>query len=189
MQTVRVSAAAMLAAVLTMGLAGCGEQAAEPKKESAAAPAKPAAPAPTAPETAPLPPASAPAPAAVPPGAPAAGAVEIDVVDASGAKMSGDPVRGATVFKQCAVCHTLEAGVNKVGPTLHGIIGRTAGSVEGFNYSKANKESGIVWTEQQMFEYLENPRATVPGTKMAFAGLKKPQDRADVIAYIQEQSN
>jgi cytochrome c len=172
--------ATALVAVFTLGLAGCGEQTAEPKKE-AAAPASPAAPA--AP-----PPAASPAPPAAVPPAPAAGAVEIDVVDAGGARLSGDPARGATVFKQCMTCHTLEPGVNKVGPTLHGIIGRPAGSVEGFNYSKANRESGIVWTEQKMFEYLENPRATVPGTKMSFAGLKKPQDRADVIAYIQEQS-
>ena len=111
------------------------------------------------------------------------------MVDASGAKMMGDPVNGEAVFKKCMTCHVLTPGVNKVGPTLHGIIGRTAGSVEGFSYSKANKESGIVWTEQEMFIYLENPQKTVPGTKMAFAGLKKPQDRADVIAYIQQESN
>ena len=112
--------------------------------------------------------------------------VATDITGPDGAKMMGDPVVGEKVFKQCQTCHTNEAGKNKVGPTLYGIIGRTAGTVEGYNYSKANKESGIVWTEQEMFVYLENPRARIPGTKMTFAGLKKPEDRANVIAYLQE---
>jgi cytochrome c len=118
----------------------------------------------------------------------AAEQVEIEVVDKDGNKLTGDPVAGARIFKQCQQCHTLQPGRNLTGPTLHQIIGRTAGTVEKFNYSKANKESGVVWTEQKMFEYLENPRAYIPGTKMIFAGLRKPQDRADVIAYIQEES-
>ena len=117
-----------------------------------------------------------------------AGSVELDIVGADGAKMSGDPEAGKTKFNQCATCHSLEAGKNKVGPTLYGIIGRVAGTVEGYNYSKANKESGITWTEQEMFVYLKNPKAKIPGTKMAFAGLKKAEDRANVIAYIQEAS-
>jgi cytochrome c len=115
--------------------------------------------------------------------------VAVDITGPDGAKLTGDPVAGEKVFKQCQTCHTLEPGKNKVGPTLHGIIGRTAGTVEGYNYSKANKESGRVWTEQAMFDYLENPRAEgkgIPGTKMSFVGLKKPEDRANVIAYIQE---
>jgi cytochrome c len=115
-----------------------------------------------------------------------ANVVETEIVGADGAKMSGNTANGADVFKKCQQCHTLEPGKNKVGPTLHGIIGRTAGTVEGYNYSTANKNSGIVWTEQKMFEYLENPRKTIPGTKMAFVGLPKIQDRVDVIAYIQE---
>jgi cytochrome c len=82
----------------------------------------------------------------------------------------------------------VEPGVNRVGPSLHGIIGRTAGSVPGFNYSAANKGSGVTWTEEVLFEYLENPREFMPGTRMAFVGLKKPQDRADVIAYLKTQS-
>lgn len=112
--------------------------------------------------------------------------VATEITGPDGAKMMGDPVAGQKVFKQCQTCHVNEPGKNKVGPTLWGIIGRTAGTVEGYNYSKANKESGIVWTEQAMFEYLENPRATIPGTKMTFAGLKKPEDRVNVIAYLQE---
>ncbi|MBL9012022.1 MAG: cytochrome c family protein [Alphaproteobacteria bacterium] len=117
-----------------------------------------------------------------------AGSVELDITGADGVKMTGDPEAGKTKYNQCATCHSLEAGKNKVGPTLYGIIGRVAGTVEGYNYSKANKESGITWTEQEMFVYLENPKAKIPGTKMAFAGLKKAEDRANVIAYIQESS-
>jgi cytochrome c len=173
-------------AVVSAGLAACGDQSAEPAKTTAQKPAVPtAAPKPASPPAST--PTATPTPASAT-AAPAAGAVAIDVVDASGTKLMGDPVHGAAIFKQCVTCHTLEPGVNKIGPTLHGIIGRPAGSVEGYNYSEANKNSGIVWSEQKMFEYLENPRGVVPGTKMSFAGLKKPQDRADVIAYIQEQS-
>lgn len=129
-------------------------------------------------------------PAAAEDPAPASTPVPLDIKDASGNQLSGDPgkEKGETQFKQCQVCHTLEEGVNKVGPSLHKIIGRTAGSVEGFNYSRANKESGVVWTEQKMWEYLEKPNGFMPGTKMAFAGIKDPQKRADVIAYIQEHS-
>jgi cytochrome c2 len=114
--------------------------------------------------------------------------VEIEVTDAAGNKLKGDPAAGEKVFKQCQTCHYIVQGKNFTGPTLYGIIGRTAGTVPGFSYSKANKESGKVWTEQAMFEYLENPRKTIPGTKMSFVGLKKPQDRADVIAFIQMNS-
>lgn len=74
-----------------------------------------------------------------------------------------------------------------VGPVLNGIVGRKAGSIEGFNYSDANKiagEKGLVWTEQELSKYLADPRAFMPGNKMAFAGLKDEQDRADVIAYL-----
>jgi cytochrome c len=115
-------------------------------------------------------------------------AIEINVVDAAGNKLSGDPTNGQKVFKQCQTCHFIEPGKNFTGPTLYGIIGRKAGTVEKFNYSKANRESGKIWTEQVMFDYLENPRKAIPGTKMSFVGLKKPQDRADVIAYIQLNS-
>jgi cytochrome c len=105
--------------------------------------------------------------------------------DAAFADLTGDPERGAAVFRtHCAACHVLEDGVNRVGPTLYQKIGATAGQVEGFRYSKANAESGIVWTEEQMFTYLANPQAVIPGTIMAFAGLPDPQERADVIAYM-----
>lgn len=114
--------------------------------------------------------------------------IEIEVVDAAGNKLKGDPTNGQKVFKQCQTCHFIEPGKNFTGPTLYGIIGRKAGTVEKFSYSKANRESGKIWSEQVMFDYLENPRKAIPGTKMSFIGLKKPQDRADVIAYIQMNS-
>ena len=81
-------------------------------------------------------------------------------------------------------CHSLKEGENKVGPSLYSKIGKTAGQVPGFNYSTANKSSGAVWTEEVLFKYLKNPRAFMPGTKMAFAGIPDPQKRADVIAYL-----
>jgi cytochrome c len=111
----------------------------------------------------------------------------LDVTD-NGQKMSGDPVHGEKVFRLCMVCHTIEAGVNKIGPSLHGVVGRPAGSIPDFNYSPANKKSGIVWTEQKIFDYLVNPQKTVPGTKMAFGGLAKAQDRADVVAWLKQNS-
>lgn len=104
------------------------------------------------------------------------------------ASLTGDAAKGATVFVKCKTCHVLEEGQNRIGPSLHGIIGRTAGQVPGFNYSAANKNSGLVWNEDVLFEYLEDPRAKVPGTKMVFVGLKVPQDRADVIAYLRENT-
>ncbi|MBX9747150.1 MAG: cytochrome c family protein, partial [Hyphomonadaceae bacterium] len=77
-----------------------------------------------------------------------------------------------------------EQGVNRVGPSLYGIVGRRAGSIPGFRYSAANQSSGITWTEQELFNYLQDPRARIPGTIMAFVGLRNPQQRADVIAYL-----
>ena len=79
-------------------------------------------------------------------------------------------------------------GVNRVGPSLWGIVGRPAGSIANFKYSPANKNSGLTWSEDQLFTYLEAPQKVVKGTYMAFAGLKKPQDRADVIAYLKTKA-
>lgn len=100
------------------------------------------------------------------------------------ASLTGDAGAGKIVFAQCQSCHSVEAGVNKTGPSLAGIVGRPAGSVAGFNYSPANKNSGITWTEEQMYVYLENPQRVVPKTKMIFPGLREAQKRADVIAYL-----
>lgn len=100
------------------------------------------------------------------------------------ASLTGDAVKGEKVFIQCKTCHVTDAGQNRVGPSLHSLIGRTAGQIPGFSYSAANKSSGIVWSEEELYKYLEAPQKTIPGTKMAFAGLKNPQDRADVIAFL-----
>lgn len=114
--------------------------------------------------------------AATPAGAPAA-AVTF-------ASLTGDATKGGKVFAQCMACHSIKEGENRVGPSLHGIIGRTAGQVAGFSYSAANKGSGIVWAKEKLYDYLEAPQKYIPGTKMTFAGLKAAQDRADVIAYL-----
>jgi cytochrome c len=113
--------------------------------------------------------------------APATGAPAAAVTFAS---LKGDATKGETIFKQCMACHSIKEGENRVGPSLHGIIGRTAGQVAGFTYSTANKTSGIVWSKDKLYEYLEAPQKVVVGTKMSFAGLKQAQDRADVIAYL-----
>lgn len=126
--------------------------------------------------------AAAPADATVATAAPAA------ATPVAYASLTGDPVAGEKTFAQCKACHQAVEGKNGVGPSLAGIVGRTAGQVAGFSYSAANKNSGIVWKEETMFEYLEAPQKFMPGTKMAFAGLKKPQDRANVIAYLKTKS-
>ncbi|KAI2631711.1 cytochrome c [Xylaria nigripes] len=101
---------------------------------------------------------------------------------------AGDAKKGANLFKtRCAQCHTLKKDEgNKVGPALYGLFGRKTGSVEGYAYTDANKQKGIVWNEDTLFEYLENPKKYIPGTKMAFGGLKKDKDRNDLITFMKE---
>ncbi|KAI4102424.1 MAG: hypothetical protein L6R37_004363 [Teloschistes peruensis] len=101
---------------------------------------------------------------------------------------SCDNKKGATLFKtRCSQCHNLGEGEgNKIGPNLHGLFGRKTGQVEGFSYTDANKAKGITWNEDTLFEYLENPKKYIPGTKMAFGGLKKPKDRNDLITHLRE---
>ena len=95
---------------------------------------------------------------------------------------------GETLFKRyCAICHTVEPGKNKIGPSLYGVVGRKAGSVPGYDYSDANKKSGITWTEAELDKYLANPRQVVPGTKMLFVGLENPAERKAVIDYLKAQ--
>lgn len=104
------------------------------------------------------------------------------------AAFTGNIDAGKKVFVKCLACHAVAEGQNKVGPSLYGIVGRPAGSVPGFNYSAANKNSGITWTEQVMFEYLKAPQQYIKGTKMVFPGLPSGQDRADVITYLKSVS-
>ncbi len=105
-------------------------------------------------------------------------------VEVTYASLTGDAVKGKTVYNQCMACHSVVKGENRVGPSLAAHVGMKAGSVAGYNYSAAMKNSGLVWTEEELYKYLEAPQRSVPGTKMSFGGLKKPQDRADVIAYM-----
>lgn len=122
---------------------------------------------------------------AAPAAAPAPAADNTDTV--SGAKFAsftGDAAKGKVAFVTCQTCHSIDPGVNKIGPSLHAVVGRKAGVEPGFTYTAANKNSGITWTEAKLFQYLENPQRVVPGTKMTFAGFSDPQKRADVIAYL-----
>ncbi|MER9901201.1 cytochrome c family protein [Mesorhizobium sp. M0130] len=100
---------------------------------------------------------------------------------------SGNAEAGAVVFKRCMACHKvgLEAK-NGVGPVLNGVVGRAAGEYPDYSYSSANKNSGLTWDEPTLTTYLRAPRKLVPGTKMAFAGLSKDQEIADVIAYLKQ---
>lgn len=109
----------------------------------------------------------------------------------SGAKFAdftGDATKGEAVFIQCKTCHVTDAGVNRIGPSLNAIVGREAGTVPGYTYSPANANSGITWSAEKLFQYLENPQRVVPGTKMAFAGIQDPQKRADLIAWLAAQN-
>ena len=113
-------------------------------------------------------------------------ALSLLTVATPSAVFAQDTTAGKKVFRRCAACHTVEkGGANKVGPNLWDIFGSTAGErPTGFNYSKALKSSGIVWDDATMSAYLENPRKAVPKTRMSFAGLKKPDQRVDLIAYL-----
>ena len=101
--------------------------------------------------------------------------------------MAQDAAAGEKVFLKCKVCHQIGEGAkNAVGPVLNGVIGRKAGTSEGYNYSDANKSSGITWDEATFKEYIRNPKAKVPGTKMIFPGLTSDADVDNVLAYLKQ---
>jgi cytochrome c len=117
----------------------------------------------------------------------AAAAVAMIGLMAGAAAAEGDPAAGERVFRQCQACHVVDAEQNRVGPHLVGIFGREAGAVDGFNYSPAMANSGIVWDDDTIGEYLADPRGYIPGNRMAFAGLRNPEQIADVIAYMKSK--
>ena len=112
-------------------------------------------------------------------------ALGIHLALAVGPGMAADIEAGKTAFKKCALCHTTEAGKNKIGPSLFGIVGRKSAALENFNYSEAMKKFDHTWDEATLDTYLADPRGTVPETKMIFPGIKDKAERDDVIAYLE----
>jgi len=119
--------------------------------------------------------------------APAASA---DAGDVAARIAAADVNKGKVLFLQCRACHSLvpETESGKIGPTLHGVIGRAAGSVPGFTYSEAVANSGITWSAAEIDKWLERPSDFLPGNKMVFVGVQAPADRAAIIAFIQQES-
>ena len=104
------------------------------------------------------------------------------------ASAAGDAEAGRSAFnRRCTACHAVVAGQNKVGPTLHGVVGRAAGQVPGFNYSPAMRDSGKTWDEATLSAYLEKPRELVPGNRMIMAGITDAAERENIIAYLAQQ--
>jgi cytochrome c len=111
----------------------------------------------------------------------------IALAASTAAASAQDVTAGEQSFKKCLPCHSVGAGAkNKVGPELNGLDGRKAGTAEGFNYSEGNKNSGITWSESVFKEYIKDPRAKIPGTKMVFAGIRNEQEVNDLWAYLKQ---
>jgi cytochrome c len=195
MSLVRISLVLGASALVLAACGGGGQPPASPPPAAETAP-PPAAPADAAPATdaaapadaaVPADAAAAPADAAAPAAEPAAAAAGGDLASLIAA---ADVNKGKTLFLQCRACHSLnpQSEPGKIGPTLYKVVGRAAGAVEGFAYSDAVKNSGKTWTVEEIDHWLEKPSEYLPGNKMVFIGLKKPEDRANVIAYIQQES-
>jgi cytochrome c len=170
MPRIRFTAAAPMMAAVAV-LAGCSKSSQSSQAPPSAETAAPAGPVDYGTATSPGP-----------------GKLKLDIAVEGGKAVYGDPDNGKQVFNQCVSCHSVAAGENRVGPTLHAIVGRPAGRIPSFHYSDANKKSGKVWTDQELYTYLANPQKEVPGTYMTFVGVNDPQKRADVIAYLQENT-
>jgi cytochrome c len=115
----------------------------------------------------------------------AAAAVLVTLLLTGVARAEGDAARGEKKFQDCAACHRLDAGVNNIGPSLHGIFTRKAGELPDFRYSPAIKRSGIGWTPETLDKFITDPQAMVPANRMPYAGMASADDRADLIAYLQ----
>ena len=102
---------------------------------------------------------------------------------------AGDPVKGKKVFRKCVACHSLQEGKNKMGPPLNNLLGRKAGSVEGYRYSKAMENSDIIWHDCTLDQFLTKPKKYIKGTKMNFSGIKKKSHRDAIIKYLKENQN
>lgn len=114
-------------------------------------------------------------------------AIAAVMIAAAGSASAQDLAAGETSFKKCLPCHAVgPEAKNKVGPVLNGLDGRKSGTVEGYNYSEANKNSGITWSEATFKEYIINPRAKIPGTKMVFAGISNENERANLWGYLKQ---
>jgi len=110
----------------------------------------------------------------------------VAVLAAGAARADGDTARGEKRFEECATCHSTERGVNNVGPSLFGVLGRKAGEIADFRYSPAMRTSGITWSAQTLDKFIADPQQEVPGNRMPFAGMPDAGDRADLIAYLQK---
>ena len=114
-------------------------------------------------------------------------AIACVLIGGSASALAQDLAAGENSFKKCLPCHSVGADAkNKVGPVLNGLDGRKSGSIEGYNYTEANKNSGITWDEKAFVEYITDPRAKIPGTKMVFAGIKNEKERTDLWAYLKQ---
>ena len=115
-----------------------------------------------------------------------AGIAGLMLAGSATAALAADPAAGQQIFKaQCSICHSVAPGVNSIGPTLFGVVGRLAGSVPGFQYTAEHKKLGVTWDAASLDKYLTNPAAMVPDTTMIYAGLKDEDQRADLIAYLE----
>jgi cytochrome c len=116
-----------------------------------------------------------------------AGAADGEIVDINALVANADVKRGQMLFLQCRACHSLAEGEpNKVGPNLHGVFGRNAGLAPGFAYSDAFVNAGVAWSPETLNEFLERPSQYIPGNRMVFVGVRKPADRANLIAFLQQ---
>jgi len=104
----------------------------------------------------------------------------------AGQASAGDAAKGQRVFNKCKACHSLKPKQKRIGPSLHGVFGRTSGTADGFTFSPAMKKAGIVWNEKTIDEFITKPRAKIKGTRMAFPGINNAAQRADLIAYLKQ---